>query len=62
MVLIGLLLGFVGWYLKNETDIFYGWAMVAGVVVFGIGFLTVIYSLIRQVEYHSIVQDRSHAK
>lgn len=63
MVLTGLALGYLGWYLKHETDIYYGWAMIGGVVTFGIGFLTIFYSLIRSVEYHSIIEDRaSHAK
>jgi hypothetical protein len=62
MVLVGIAFGFFGWFLKTETEIVYGWAMIAGVVVFGVGFLTVVYSLIRQVEYHSIIEERSHAK
>ncbi len=62
MVLTGLALGFLGWFLKTNTGFVYGWAMIAGVVIFGVGFLTVVYSLIRSVEYHSIMEERSHAK
>jgi hypothetical protein len=62
MVVIGLALGFLGWFLKTNTEMVYGWAMIAGVVIFGVGFLTVVYSMIRSVEYHSIMEERSHAK
>lgn len=62
MVLIGLAFGFLGWFLKNNTEAVYGWAMIAGVVIFGVGFLTVVYILIRSVEYHSIIEERSHSQ
>jgi hypothetical protein len=59
MILLGIGLGAFGYFLKNDTDYMYGWAMIAGVVVFGIGFLTVLYSLIRKVEAQSILEERA---
>ena len=51
--------GAFAYFLKNDTDYMYGWAMIAGVVIFGVGFLTVLYSLIRKVEAQSILEDRA---
>lgn len=59
MILFGIGLGALGYYLKNDTDYLYGWAMIAGVVIFGVGFLTVLYSLIRKVEAQSIREERA---
>jgi len=59
MIVFGIGLGALGYYLKNDTDYLYGWAMIAGVIIFGIGFLTVLYSLIRKVEAQSILEERA---
>ena len=59
MILFGIGIGAFGYFLKNDTDYMYGWAMIAGVVIFGVGFLTVLYSLIRKVEAQSILEDRA---
>jgi hypothetical protein len=59
MILLGIGLGALGFYLKDDTDYPFKWAMIAGVVIFGIGFLTVLYSLIRKVEAQSIREDRA---
>ena len=59
MIVFGIGLGALGYYLKNDTDFLYGWAMIAGVIIFGIGFLTVLYSLIRKVEAQSILEERA---
>lgn len=59
MILFGIGLGALGYFLKNDTDYMYGWAMIAGVIIFGIGFLTVIYSLIRKVEAQSLLEERA---
>lgn len=42
-----------GWKVK------YGWAMIIGTVLFGAGFLNVLYSLIRKVERHAILEERA---
>ncbi len=36
----------------------YKWAMVVGVIVFGLGFLTTLYSLIRKIERRSLLDER----
>lgn len=59
MILVGIGLGALGYFLKNDTNYMYGWAMITGVIVFGIGFLTVMYSLIRKVEAQSIIEERA---
>lgn len=59
MIVFGIGLGALGYYLKNDTEYLYGWAMIAGVIIFGIGFLTVLYSLIRKVEAQSILEERA---
>lgn len=59
MILFGIGLGALGYFLKNDTEYMYGWAMIAGVIIFGIGFLTVIYSLIRKVEAQSLLEERA---
>lgn len=59
MIVFGIGLGALGYYLKNDTDYLYGWAMIAGVIIFVLGFLTVLYSLIRKVEAQSILEERA---
>jgi len=36
----------------------YKWPLVVGVVVFGFGFLTIVYSLIRKIERRSLLNER----
>lgn len=36
----------------------YKWVLASGVIVFGIGFLTLLYGLIRKIERRSILDDR----
>ncbi|HEY1023885.1 MAG TPA: signal peptidase [Sphingobacteriaceae bacterium] len=59
LIILGLVLGSLGWYLKSGTDMLFKWALIGGVILFGIGFLTVFYSLIRKVEHQSIMEDRA---
>ncbi|WP_257658621.1 signal peptidase [Parapedobacter lycopersici] len=44
--------------LRSEENALYRWIMIAGVILFGIGFLTIIYSFIRKIERHSILEER----
>jgi len=37
----------------------YKWAMSLGTLLFGLGFLFILYSLIRKVERHSILVERA---
>ncbi len=43
--------------MKRDLSV-YKWALVVGVIVFGIGFLTIIYGLIRKIERRSILEER----
>lgn len=59
LLLLGVVLNLLGWFIKDNDLGLYGWAMIIGTVLFGIGFLLVFYSLMRKVEYHGIVEDRA---
>lgn len=55
---LGLALCILGLYLMDNEFSGYKWILVIGVVVFGFGFLTIIYSLIRKIERHSLLDER----
>lgn len=60
--LIGIILGLacciLGLFLMGPERPIYKWIMVFGVVVFGLGFLTTLYSLIRKIERRSLLDER----
>lgn len=56
---LGILIGILGSFLQREEFGIYKWVLTASVVVFGIGFLTIVYSLIRKIERKSILEERS---
>jgi len=56
---MGLVLCAIGLYLKRLESDWYGFTLIVGVVVFGVGFVTIIYSLIRKIERQSILEDRA---
>lgn len=56
---LGILIGILGSFLQREEYGIYKWVLTLSVVVFGIGFLTIIYSLIRKIERKSILEERS---
>ena len=58
-ILIGLAFNLLGYYLMEEDIFKYGWAMVIGTIAFGIGFLLVIYSLIRKMDRKAILEERA---
>ncbi len=58
MTAAGIILCLLGYYLKAQELNVYKWTMIVGVILFGIGFLTILYSLIRKVERRSLEQDR----
>lgn len=59
LLLIGTAFVLLGYYLMGEDRFKYGWAMILGVIAFGFGFLSVIYSLIRKVERKAILDERA---
>lgn len=56
---LGILIGILGTFLQREEYVIYKWVLIISVVVFGIGFLTIVYSLIRKIERKSILEERS---
>jgi len=57
-VSLGIALCVLGLFLRQQEMDIYKWVLVAGVVGFGVGFLTIIYSLIRKIERQSILEER----
>ena len=62
LILIGVAFNFLGYYLMEGEEFKYGWAMVIGTVAFGIGFLLVIYSLIRKMDRNALMKGRSETE
>jgi hypothetical protein len=54
----GLALCLLGYYLMDGQVKLYKWIMGIGVILFGIGFLTVFYSFIRKIERQSLLEQR----
>lgn len=48
----------LGYYLMASEVGLYKWVMAIGVIIFGVGFLTVFYSFIRKIERQSILEER----
>jgi hypothetical protein len=62
----GLILGIAGiglivfgYYLKDTELMKYGWAMFIGYIAFGLGFMYILYSLIRKIDRRAILEDRA---
>ncbi|WP_353195900.1 signal peptidase [Parapedobacter defluvii] len=56
--LLGIALCMLGLFLMGRELSVYKWVLVSGVIVFGIGFLTILYGLIRKIERRSILDER----
>ncbi len=59
LILIGVAFILLGYYLMEEDIFKYGWSMIIGTVAFGVGFLNIIYSLIRKMDRKAILEDRA---
>ena len=59
LLLIGVAFVTLGYYLMEEDLFKYGWAMIIGTIAFGIGFLYILYSLIRKMDRKAILDDRA---
>ena len=57
--LAGVALILFGYYLKDTELMKYGWAMIIGYIAFGLGFLYIIYSLIRKIDRRAILEERA---
>jgi len=60
-IIIGVLLVILGYYLMEQRSNWYKLAMLVGVITFSIGFLTLIYRMIRKVDRHAIIEMRGEA-
>jgi hypothetical protein len=58
-LLTGVALNLIGWVVEQKDLDVYKWAMGIGTILFGLGFLLILYSLIRKVECQSIKEDRA---
>ncbi len=59
LILIGVAFVLLGYYLMEEDQYKYGWSMIIGTVAFGVGFLNIIYSLIRKMDRRAILEERA---
>lgn len=55
---IGIAIVYVGYQQKQAEIQYYKLIMTVGVFLFGIGFLTTIYSFFRKIDRHSLMEDR----
>mgnify|MGYP003575673390 CR=1 FL=1 len=55
----GIILNIAGYIMKANGMELYGWAMILGTILFGVGFLLIFYSLVRKVEYQGIKEERA---
>lgn len=61
LLILGVGFNLLGYYLMEEELLKYGWAMIIGTIAFGVGFLMVIYSLMRKIDRKSLLEDRQAA-
>lgn len=59
LILIGIAFNLLGYYLMEEDLLKYGWAMITGTMAFGLGFLFVLYSLIRKLDRKALLDERA---
>lgn len=59
LILIGVAFVLLGYYLMEEDIFKYGWSMIIGTIAFGVGFLYILYSLIRKMDRKAILEERA---
>lgn len=59
LVAVGIGLNLIGYSIKRNAFDDYGWAMILGTLLFGIGFVSIFYSFVRKVEYKGIIEERA---
>lgn len=59
LLLAGIGLIALGYYLMETELMKYGWAMIIGYIAFGAGFLWILYSLMRKIERKSHLNQRA---
>lgn len=59
LIVVSIGLGLWAVYLQQQDLPYFRWPMIASVLLFGIGFLFIVYSLIRKIERKSILEERA---
>lgn len=62
LILVAIGIGIWSVYLQEQDLSYFRWPMIVAVVIFGVGFLFIIYSLIRKIERRSILDERATKK
>lgn len=58
----GIALNIGGYLMMEDNQNYYGWLMVPGVILFGLGFILVLYSFMRKVEAQGLIEERAEEK
>lgn len=59
LLLLGIALNLLGYNLMEADEFKYGWAMLSGTIAFGVGFIMIVYGLIRKIDRKAILEDRA---
>ena len=59
MLIAGIALNIIGYVMMERNLDHYGWPMIIGTILFGIGFITIFYSFVRKVEAQGIIEERA---
>jgi len=62
LLVAGIVFNIAGYVMDEHNIDYYRWLMIAGVIMFGIGFITIFYSFIRNVEAEGIKEERAEEK
>ena len=58
-LIAGIALNVAGYMMKENNTDYYGWLMIFGVILFGIGFILTFYSFVRKVEAQGLIEERA---
>lgn len=61
-LIAGIALNVAGYTMKEKGIDHYGWLMIIGVILFGIGFILTLYSFMRKVEAQGLIEERAEEK
>lgn len=62
LTITGIGIGLIGSYMQDLDRGVYRWLLILAVIIFGIGFLTILYGLIRKIERRSILEERAEQR
>lgn len=61
-IVIAIGMGIWAAYLQSQELSYFRWPMILAVLLFGVGFLLIVYSLIRKIERKSILDERAEKR